>query len=514
VPKISQLPDAEAITGTEYVAIVQNGQTRKATASSLGGGGGGGAPTDASYVTLGTNATLTDERVLTAGSGTVAASGIVNANIDAAAAIALSKTALSANAQTFLGTPNSANLATLVTDETGSGSLVFATSPTLTTPNIGAATGTSLAASSFVSVGSNVATTGVVRLGSSGAIVGRNQANDTNVPMLEVTGTDQVQLGNTSFVTNIRGSTVQFRTDTFQVVDAAGSASRFRVTATGSVIIRDAGADNDLTLSVPNLGGDRTLSVPLLTGNDTLVTEAHTQTLSGKTVSGPSFAASSFLSVGATPATTGSHRLSADSTIKFRNLANDTDVGLFSYNGAGGTVSFGSFTGGTDHVTFEYRSPNFGYFGNTNTGTFFLANSAGPELACYLSSAKLFTISSTGYQFGSGGNDHGGGTGVIGIDNASANPSSNPTGGGILYADAGAGKWRGSSGTVTTFGPADLDGFKATSGEGHCPSCGTDFALEWANDAYGSLTVCMRCLTDALGDQPWIVRRPKKGAAA
>lgn len=34
-----------------------------------GGGGGGGAPTDATYVTLSTNATLTNERVLTAGSG-------------------------------------------------------------------------------------------------------------------------------------------------------------------------------------------------------------------------------------------------------------------------------------------------------------------------------------------------------------------------------------------------------------------------------------------------------------
>lgn len=45
---------------------------------------------------------------------------------------------------TFLATPSSANLRTAVTDETGSGALVFATSPTLVTPNIGAATGTSL----------------------------------------------------------------------------------------------------------------------------------------------------------------------------------------------------------------------------------------------------------------------------------------------------------------------------------------------------------------------------------
>jgi hypothetical protein len=40
------------------------------------------------------------------------------------------------NVATFLATPTSANLAAAVTDETGTGSLVFATSPTLTTPTI------------------------------------------------------------------------------------------------------------------------------------------------------------------------------------------------------------------------------------------------------------------------------------------------------------------------------------------------------------------------------------------
>jgi hypothetical protein len=44
---------------------------------------------------------------------------------------------------TFLGTPSSANLAAAVTGETGSGALVFATSPTLVTPTLGVATGTS-----------------------------------------------------------------------------------------------------------------------------------------------------------------------------------------------------------------------------------------------------------------------------------------------------------------------------------------------------------------------------------
>lgn len=43
---------------------------------------------------------------------------------------------LGANVASFLATPSSVNLAAAVTDETGTGALVFATSPTLTTPNL------------------------------------------------------------------------------------------------------------------------------------------------------------------------------------------------------------------------------------------------------------------------------------------------------------------------------------------------------------------------------------------
>lgn len=44
---------------------------------------------------------------------------------------------LGTNVATFLGTPSSSNLASAVTDETGSGALAFATSPTLVTPVLG-----------------------------------------------------------------------------------------------------------------------------------------------------------------------------------------------------------------------------------------------------------------------------------------------------------------------------------------------------------------------------------------
>jgi hypothetical protein len=45
-------------------------------------------------------------------------------------------TSLGTGVATFLGTPTSANLAAAVTDETGTGALVFGTSPTLTSPTI------------------------------------------------------------------------------------------------------------------------------------------------------------------------------------------------------------------------------------------------------------------------------------------------------------------------------------------------------------------------------------------
>ena len=59
---------------------------------------------------------------------------------------------------TFLATPSSANLISAITDETGTGALVFANTPTLVTPNIGAATGTSLVLSGDLTVNGTTTT--------------------------------------------------------------------------------------------------------------------------------------------------------------------------------------------------------------------------------------------------------------------------------------------------------------------------------------------------------------------
>jgi hypothetical protein len=93
----------------------------------------------------------------------------------------------------------------------------------------------------------------------------------------------------------------------------------------------------------------------------------------------------------------------------------------------------------------------------------------------------------TATQFGSGDL-------VIGIANSTTIPTTNPTGGGVLYVESGAGKFRGSSGTITTFGPA----------EPHCKVCKSDFIVEYESNKYGYLSICLKCLSEELGDKPWI----------
>lgn len=68
--------------------------------------------------------------------------------------------------------------------------------------------------------------------------------------------------------------------------------------------------------------------------------------------------------------------------------------------------------------------------------------------------------STTQVRFESGGNiglwgtSYGGGTKVMFIGNTSVAPGGNPTGGGVLYCEAGALKYRGSGGLVTTIADA------------------------------------------------------------
>jgi hypothetical protein len=89
---------------------------------------------------------------------------------------------------TFLATPSSANLATAVTDETGSGSLVFATSPTLVTPILGTPQSGNFSTGTFTWPTFNQNTTGTAS-NVTGIVAVANGGSGTATPAL-VAGTN------------------------------------------------------------------------------------------------------------------------------------------------------------------------------------------------------------------------------------------------------------------------------------------------------------------------------------
>lgn len=108
---ISALPVATAGAGSDRIPLVQGGVTKQLSNTLLF--------TNSTLVTpiLGTPQSGT----LTSCTGLPVASGI---------------SGLGSGVATFLATPSSTNLATAVTGETGSGALVFGTSPTIATPTL------------------------------------------------------------------------------------------------------------------------------------------------------------------------------------------------------------------------------------------------------------------------------------------------------------------------------------------------------------------------------------------
>jgi len=167
----------------------------------------------------------------------------------------------------------------------------------------------------------------------------------------------------------------------------------------------------------------------------------------------------------------------------------NSGTGALTVGSASGAADISIFPSGTNQGTITlYRSGAAAWQINQINGEFRINDSVNNQVAVVLRAgvAASNQVVFNG-RVGLGTSSWGSGTGaVLGIANATVVPSTSPSAGGVLYAEAGAGKWRGSSGTVTTFGPA----------EPHCPTCGRDFVLEWQNDQYGHLAVCMWCVTE------------------
>jgi len=137
-------------------------------------------------------------------------------------------TGLGANVSTFLATPSSSNLAAAVTDETGTGALVFANSPTLVTPVLGDASATTLTTSGDVIVGSamsapTVRTATITHSNGTSAATIDASGNVTAAQDLTVTGNLYVN-GSTTQV-NTSSMTVEDRTIELGLVDGSAPSS-------------------------------------------------------------------------------------------------------------------------------------------------------------------------------------------------------------------------------------------------------------------------------------------------
>ena len=112
-------------------------------------------------------------------------------------------TSLGTGVATFLGTPSSANLAASVTDETGTGALVFANTPTLVTPILGTPTSGTLTNATGLPI-----STGVSGLGTGVAtFLGTPSSANLASAVTDETGTGALVFANTpTLVTPILGT--------------------------------------------------------------------------------------------------------------------------------------------------------------------------------------------------------------------------------------------------------------------------------------------------------------------
>jgi hypothetical protein len=169
-----------------------------------------------------------------ASSAALAANAIV---VGGGAGVAPSTVSTASGILTWIQTPSSANLAAAMTDETGSGSLVFATSPTLTTPRLA---GSSTGYTSFASANSS--------------------ATNYTITFPAVTDTAAVLgVAQTFTATQTFRAANAIRSEAASTQDAVVVAGRAGGTSSYAVTLTPATLSGNRTVTIPDGGGNYTL---------------------------------------------------------------------------------------------------------------------------------------------------------------------------------------------------------------------------------------------------------------
>ena len=188
-----------------------------------------------------TNKTLTSPTLTTPDLGTPSAGTLTNAT---GLPVATGISGLGTGVATFLATPSSANLAAALTDEAGSGTVAFTTSPTFVTPTLGAAAATSIALpdvllGSALATASTSATTidtwSATTYSSAKYIVQMKKGNDIEVIELLVT---------------VDGSNNVYLTEYADVISNAELGTTNAVYSGGNVLLQVTGASIDTDVKV------------------------------------------------------------------------------------------------------------------------------------------------------------------------------------------------------------------------------------------------------------------------
>jgi len=140
--------------------------------------------------------------------------------------------ALVANPLSQFAATTSAQLAGVISNKTGSELLVFATSPTLTTPNIGAATGTSLSVTGVIATSANgAASTSAVRV-SGVPFAGTGTTSFPLVYVADANATASTTLNTAGTYLGVNGDGTQ---DLMHLL--TDGVSRFKVSSTGNIAV-------------------------------------------------------------------------------------------------------------------------------------------------------------------------------------------------------------------------------------------------------------------------------------